>query len=106
MILIVHNKPSEYGNLKIFTMTILFILIFYISNESGLAVIFAQTNEEKIATIPKWSANPEVDMTKFTLKQWYKPADITINVNDTVKWINDDTEPHTVTSGLGGGLAS
>ena len=92
--------------LTIFTMTILFILFFYISNESGLAVIFAQTNEEKIVTIPKGSANPEVDITKFTLKQWYKPAVITINVNDTVKWINDDTEPHTVTSGLGGGLAS
>lgn len=93
-------------NLTIFTMTILFILFFYISNESNLAVIFAQTNEEKIVTIPKGSANPEVDITKFTLKQWYKPAVITINVNDTVKWINDDTEPHTVTSGLGGGLAS
>ena len=62
------------GNLIIFTMTILFILFFYIGNESGLAVIFAQTNEEKIITIPKGSANPEVDMTKFTLKQWYKPA--------------------------------
>jgi len=93
-------------NLTIFTMTILFILFFYISNENGLAVLFAQTNEEKIVTIPKGSANPEVDITKFTLKQWYKPAVITINVNDTVKWINDDTEPHTVTSGLGGGLAS
>jgi plastocyanin len=93
-------------NLTIFSMTILFILFFYISNESGLAVIFAQTNEEKIVTIPKGSANPEVDITKFTLKQWYKPAVITINVNDTVKWINDDTEPHTVTSGLGGGLTS
>src|SRR5919107_6401068 len=94
------------GNLMIFTITILFMLFFYICNESGLAVIFAQANEEKIITIPKGSANPEVDMTKFTLKQWYKPAEITINVNDTIKWINDDTEPHTVTSGLGGGLAS
>ena len=93
-------------NLIIFTMTVLFILFFYIGDDGGLAVIFAQTNEEKTVTIPKGSANPEVDMTKFTLKQWYKPAEVTINVNDTVRWINYDTEPHTVTSGMGGGLAS
>ena len=65
-----------------------------------------QTSGEKIITIPKGSANPEVDITKFTSKQWYNPAEITINVNDTVRWINNDTESHTVTSGLGGGLAS
>jgi plastocyanin len=56
--------------------------------------------------IPKGSANPEVDITQFVQKQWYNPSPITINVNYTVKWINNDTESHTVTSGLGGGLAS
>ena len=29
-----------------------------------------------------------------------------MNVNDTVRWVNNDTEPHTVTSGIGGGLNS
>jgi hypothetical protein len=52
------------GNLIVFTMItlfILFILFFYTSNESGLAVIFAQTNEEKIIQylrgqqIQKWT---------------------------------------------------
>lgn len=85
----------------------LFILFFHIDNENRLPLVsFSQTSEEKTITIPKGSANPEVDITKFTLKQWYKPAEITVNVNDTVRWINYDTEPHTVTSGLGGGLAS
>jgi plastocyanin len=85
----------------------LFVLFLYGNSDGKIPVVsFAQTNEEKIVTIPKGSANPEVDITKFTQKQWYKPAEITINVNDTIKWINDDTEPHTVTSGLGGGLAS
>jgi plastocyanin len=85
----------------------LFVLFFYVNSDGKILVVsFAQTNEEKMVTIPKGSANPEVDITKFTLKQWYKPAEIIINVNDTIKWINDDTEPHTVTSGLGGGLSS
>jgi plastocyanin len=85
---------------------IIFSIFYYIGNESKLLVTFAQNSKEKIVTIPKGSANPEVDITKFTAKQWYNPSPITINVNDTVKWINNDTESHTVTSGLGGGLAS
>ncbi|MDC0883558.1 plastocyanin/azurin family copper-binding protein [Nitrosopumilus sp.] len=30
----------------------------------------------------------------------YLPADITINVGDTVEWINSDIAPHTMTSGI------
>ena len=30
----------------------------------------------------------------------YLPADITINVGDTVQWINSDIAPHTMTSGI------
>ncbi len=94
-------------NIQIFTASILLsILFFYINNESKLLVTFAQPSVEKIVTIPKGSANPEVDITKFTQKQWYNPNPITINVNDTVKWINNDTESHTVTSGTGAGIAS
>ena len=87
-------------------LLILFSICYYILNDNILLISFAQSNGEKIITIPKGSANPEVDITKFTAKQWYNPSPITINVNDTVKWINNDTEPHTVTSGLGGGMAS
>ena len=75
------------------------------------AAAFAQENNssnntEKIITIPKGAANPEVDITKFKAPQWYIPSPITINVNDTVKWINNDTEPHTATSGIGAGISS
>ncbi len=87
-------------------LLILFSICYYILNDNILLISFSQSNGEKIITIPKGSANPEVDITKFTAKQWYSPSPITINVNDTVKWINNDTESHTVTSGLGGGMAS
>lgn len=65
-----------------------------------------QNSNETIITIPKGSANPEVDVTNLTPRQWYTPREVTVNVNDTVKWINNDTEPHTVTSGVGGGINS
>ena len=65
-----------------------------------------QQSKDTIVAIPKGSANPEVDITNLSPRQWYDPRDILINVNDTIKWINNDTEPHTVTSGLGGGLNS
>lgn len=82
------------------------ILCYCIGNSSNLLISLAEDSKENIVSIPKGSANPEVDITKFTEKQWYKPSPITINVNDTVKWVNNDTESHTVTSGVGGGIAS
>jgi plastocyanin len=56
--------------------------------------------------IPKGSANPEVDITKLGPRQWYLPRQITIHTNDTITWINNDTEAHTVTSGIGAGIES
>jgi len=68
----------------------------------------ANTNGTKLfnVIIPKSSANPEVDITKLGPRQWYLPGQITINVNDTITWTNNDTEAHTVTSGKGAGIES
>jgi plastocyanin len=94
-------------NLFVFSFLFLFLFICLQNNKFDDFISFAQENTtEKTVTIPKGAANPEVDITKFTATQWYKPSPITINVNDTVKWINNDTEPHTVTSGTGAGIAS
>ena len=57
-------------------------------------------------TIPKGSANPEVDITKLGPRQWYFPRQITVHTDETIKWINQDTEAHTVTSGVGAGIES
>jgi len=66
----------------------------------------AQQSYQKNVTILKGSANPEVDITNLTPRQWYDPREITLGINDTIVWTNNDTEPHTVTSGIGGGLES
>jgi plastocyanin len=77
-----------------------------IDNTSFISYVQGQESRNVTVTIPKGAANPEVDITNLTPRQWYDPREISINVNDTIKWINNDTEPHTVTSGLGGGISS
>lgn len=65
-----------------------------------------QYSEENVVVIVRGAANPEVDITDLTPRQWYNPTQITIKGNETVEWINEDTEHHTVTSGTGGGISS
>ena len=76
------------------------------SGSSAFLHAQALQSNETIVMIPKGSANPEVDITNLTPKQWYDPREILVGVNDTIIWTNNDTEPHTVTSGTGGGLNS
>ncbi len=94
--------------LQIILLLIILTAVSFYCNENGIKMLhaFGQNSSVKIVTITKGSANPEVDITKLTQKQWYDPSPITINVNDTVKWINNDAESHTVTSGIGGGIIS
>jgi plastocyanin len=66
----------------------------------------ASTAKSFIVTIPKGSANPEVDITKLGPRQWYVPRQIAIHTNDTITWKNNDTEAHTVTSGVSAGIES
>jgi plastocyanin len=57
-------------------------------------------------TIPRGSANPEVDITNLAPRQWYIPRQVTVNEGEIVNWTNQDTEAHTVTSGIGAGIES
>jgi plastocyanin len=76
--------------------------------------IYAQTSQVQDAnqqgsfevTIPRGAANPEVDITNLSPRQWYVPNTASISQGNTVTWINKDTEPHTVTSGTGAGIES
>lgn len=84
----------------------IFWLYDFIESSDSIYAQERHSNKATVIEIPKGSANPEVDVTNLTPKQWYTPKEVTINVNDTIKWTNNDTEPHTVTSGIGGGLNS
>ncbi|MDF0680586.1 MAG: plastocyanin/azurin family copper-binding protein [Candidatus Nitrosocosmicus sp.] len=91
-----------------YTLLILFSLLYVYgqSEFSPFLAAQAQPSNQSIVIIPKGSANPEIDITNLTPRQWYDPLEISVGVNDTIIWTNNDTEPHTVTSGTGGGLNS
>lgn len=60
-------------------------------------VMVEESSEPKTASveIPKGTASPGCE----TSNACFSPASLTINVGDTVEWINVDTAAHTVTSG-------
>jgi plastocyanin len=68
-------------------------------------LVFAE-NQSHTVIIPRGAASPEVDITKLSPTPWYIPSQISVNQNDSVIWLNRDTEVHTVTSGTGAGLES
>jgi len=72
---------------------------------STIQLVFGDTKTSQV-NIPKGAASPEIDITKLTPTQWYVPSRISVSPNDSVTWVNNDTEIHTVTSGTGAGLES
>jgi len=74
---------------------IISFLVFFLS-VSGIEV----HAEQKTVVIPFGAYNPELNT---PAEVWFDPSTISIKVGDTVSWINDDREGHTVTSGQGSG---
>ena len=56
--------------------------------------------QEQIITIPFGAYDPTFET---PVEYWYSPPVLTIQRGDTVTWINEDREGHTVTSGQGAG---
>ncbi len=78
---------------------ILFRIIFFLT--PVLILFFAQADaEEYNVVIPFGAYNPELNT---PAEVWYDPPTISVAVGDTVMWVNDDREGHTVTSGQGSG---
>ena len=67
---------------------------------------FQSPESTTVITIPKGAANPSLDLTFQNLANWYEPKTMTVSAGDKVTWKNEDTEPHTVTSGRGAGIQS
>jgi len=72
---------------------IVVLLIFLFTQNYSFA-------EEKIVKIPYGASNPELNT---PAEVWYDPSVLSVNIGDTVTWINNDTEGHTVTSGKSSG---
>ncbi|GFN40408.1 MAG: hypothetical protein YK1309IOTA_1720001, partial [Marine Group I thaumarchaeote] len=81
------------------------LLLFWVS--ISLFILFVNSTlldqaygEEKIVRIPFGAFNPELNT---PVEVWYDPPAISVNVGDTITWVNNDREGHTVTSGEGAG---
>ncbi|MEM3065156.1 MAG: plastocyanin/azurin family copper-binding protein [Candidatus Nitrosotenuis sp.] len=84
-------------------MRFLLLLVFAGSVLSSSA--FAESYE---VTIPLGAGNPSFDpqfKRDLFSDQWYLPTKLTISINDTVTWVNQDQEKHSVTSGESSGRA-
>jgi plastocyanin len=68
------------------------LIVLFIPNH-----VFA---EEFSVSIPFGAFNPELNT---PAEVWYDPPTISVQVDDTITWSNDDREGHTVTSGVGSG---
>jgi plastocyanin len=79
----------------------MFLSIFVLASIFLLQTPFTQASAaEQTVTIPYGASDPNFST---VAPQWYMPAVITIQVNQTITWVNQDTEGHTVTSGKSGG---
>jgi len=112
-----HFSPSYYVFVvALLILTILLYFHLYGLKDNGAIIIYAQkdhdinnyptSNSTHLVTIPKGSANPSIDVTNLEKRKWYIPSKIEIESADIVKWINNDRESHTVTSGVGSGIES
>ncbi len=80
-------------NANVFFIISFLIFFLYIS---GIEV----HAEQKTVVIPFGAYNPELNT---PAEVWFDPPTISIKVGDSVTWVNDDREGHTVTSGQGSG---
>lgn len=66
------------------------------------AVSQAPAGTNEVVTIPYGAYDPNFNT---AAPNWYQPAVVTINVNQSVTWVNQDKEVHTITSGKSAGRA-
>ena len=90
--------PSRY-----FLLAVVFLLPFFFYPHPQA---FSQAGEEHRVVIPRGGGNPTPDLTLQNVASWYVPGNLAVKQGDSVTWRNNDSEPHTVTSGTGGGIVS
>ncbi|HEX6293837.1 MAG TPA: plastocyanin/azurin family copper-binding protein [Nitrososphaeraceae archaeon] len=110
-----HSHYYSYSYSYSYFVTLLlasFLFFLFYSLDNNTNNIYAQKEDKNnatrihIVTIPKGSANPSIDITNLEERKWYNPSKLKIESGEIVKWINNDRESHTVTSGVGSGIQS
>ncbi len=86
------KKYREFSQYGVFSGSIL--ILFVAGN------MLDSNAEEFTINIPFGAYNPELNT---PAEVWYYPTVINVKVGDTITWLNDDREGHTVTSGQSAG---
>lgn len=86
---------NHHPTLLLFWFSILLVVLFIDGPYDNQAY-----GDEKVVRIPFGAYNPELNT---PAEVWYDPPVIPVQVGDTITWLNDDREGHTVTSGKGSG---
>lgn len=81
---------------------LLALVIASIALLAATAVGSASAEEYRVV-IPPRASDPSFDPQFTRPDDFYSPPKLTVGVNDTVAWINNDADKHTVTSGLSSG---
>lgn len=87
-------KGEQYNSKFRICLFILFIIVLFTGN-----AVYSYAEEITIR-IPFGAFNPELNT---PAEVWYDPPVISVNIGDTITWINNDREGHTVTSGKSSG---
>lgn len=77
-----------------------FLFVILVSSFAVVNLVSFASAEEYFVSIPFGAYDPTFDT---PVDNWFEPPVVAINAGDTVTWINDDREGHTVTSGQGTG---
>ena len=73
------------------------LTLFFIPFFLSFSIVFAEEYQVKI---PFGAYNPELNT---PAEVWYDPPTVSVMTGDTVTWMNDDREGHSITSGQGSG---
>jgi len=99
-----YNKTTSSDLLNIILenfVTIILLSLFSLFAIFLLPISLPQASAaQQTVTIPYGAFDPNFNT---VAPQWYLPTATTIQVNQTITWVNQDTEGHTVTSGKAGG---
>lgn len=90
------NKIISTGKAGLFSLLVILLVLtslIMLLTPQALAAV-------QIVTIPYGAFDPNFNT---AAPQWYLPSAVTIQANQTVTWVNQDTEGHTITSGKAGG---
>ena len=97
-----YDKTTSSNRFHISSLSLVIVMILVLVASSVLLqVAIPQASAAvQIVTIPYGAFDPNFNT---AAPQWYLPSAVTIQVNQTITWVNQDTEGHTITSGKAGG---